>query len=133
MINVAFNMGRPRPDAKRWPSLGPAVAALALARSAARRKLIVADMDNLASDLEALFEGALTAEDLRSRNQSGLTSTVVDTIWGNLEHHLADSDLRARDPEYRAMQNGELLKLIRLLRDDAAIVQLRRVNFLGRA
>jgi hypothetical protein len=52
---------------------------------------------------------------------------------GNLEHYLADSDIRARDPEYRAMQNGQLLKLIGLLREGAPIVELRRVNFLGRA
>ena len=38
-----------------------------------------------------------------------------------------------RDPEYRAMQNGELRKLIRLLREAAPITQLQRVNFLRRA
>ena len=90
-------------------------------------------MDNLASDLEALLEGALTVEDFRSRYQSGPTSTVVDAIRGNLEHYLADADIRASDPEYRTMQNGELLNLIGLLREDAPIVELRRVNFLGRA
>jgi hypothetical protein len=31
------------------------------------------------------------------------------------------------------MQNGELLKLIGSLRGDAFMMQLRRVNFLGRA
>jgi hypothetical protein len=58
---------------------------------------------------------------------------VVDVIWGNLEHYLADADIRARDPEYRAMQNGELLKQIRLLQEAAPITQLQRVNFLRRA
>jgi hypothetical protein len=94
---------------------------------------MMADMDNLAPDLEALLEGALTVEDFRSRYQSRPTSTVVDAIRGNLEHYLADADIRARDPRYRTMQNGELLKLIGLLREDAPIVELRRVNFLGRA
>jgi hypothetical protein len=93
----------------------------------------VGDRSSLAADLEALLEGALTEEDFRLRYQSGPTSTLVDAIWGNLEHYLADADVRARDPEYRAMQNAELLKLIRLLREDAPKTQLQRVNFLRRA
>jgi hypothetical protein len=132
-INAAFNMGQPRPHAKGWPSFGPRWSRSLSARSAARPKVKVADMKNLASDLEALLKGALTAEDFRSRYQSSPTSAVIDAIWGNLEHYLADADIRARDPEYRAMQNGEMLKLIGLVREDAPIVELRRVNFLGRA
>ena len=50
-----------------------------------------------------------------------------------MEHYLADADIRGRDPEYRAMQNGELLNLIRLLREDAPMAQLRRINFIRRA
>jgi hypothetical protein len=90
-------------------------------------------MSSLAADLEALLEGALTEEDFRLKYQSGPPSTVVDVIWGNLEHYLADADIRARDPEYRAMQNGELLNLIRLLREDAPMAQLLRITFLRRA
>ena len=93
----------------------------------------MADTSNLASDLEALLEGALTAEDLRSRYRSGPSSTVIDVVWGNLEHYLTDADIRVRDLEYRARQNGELLKLIRLLREAAPITQLQRVNFFRRA
>jgi hypothetical protein len=44
------------------------------------------------------------------------------------EHYLADADSRGRDPEYRAMQNGELLNLIRLLREDALIEHGDRVH-----
>jgi hypothetical protein len=95
--------------------------------------MIVGDRSSLAADLEALLEGALTEEDFRLMYQSGPTSTLVDAILGNLEHYLADADIRGRDPEYRAMQNGELLKLIRLLREDAPMAQLQRVNFLRRA
>jgi hypothetical protein len=93
----------------------------------------VADMSSLATDLEALLEGALAQEDFRRRYQAGPTSRVVDVIWGNLEHYLADADIRARDPDYRAMQNDELLRLIRLLREDAPITQLQGVNFLRRS
>jgi hypothetical protein len=95
--------------------------------------VIVADMSSLAADLEALLEGALTEDDFRLRYQSGPPSRVVAVIRGNLEHYLADADIRARDPEYRAMQNGELLKLIRLLRADAPTTQLQRINFLRRS
>jgi len=87
-------------------------------------------MSSLAADLEALLEGALAEEDFRRRYQPGPTSTVVDAIWENLEHYLADSDIRDRDPKYRAMQNSEMLKLIRLLREEVPIMQLRRINFL---
>src|SRR5579864_7249794 len=89
------------------------------ARDRGGTEVIVADMSSLAADLEALLEDALTEDDFRLRYQSGPPSRVVAVMRGNLEHYLADADIRARDPEYRAMQNGELLKLIRLLRADA--------------
>ena len=95
--------------------------------------MIMGDRSSLATDLEAVLKGALTEEDFRLRYQSGPPSTVVDVLWENLEHYLADTDIRARDPEYRAMQNGELLKMIRLLREDAPIAKLQRINFLRRA
>jgi hypothetical protein len=95
--------------------------------------MIMGDRRRLATDLEAVLKGALTEEDFRLRYQSGPTSSLVDAIWGNLEHYLADADIRSRDPEYRAMQNGELLNLIRLLREDAPMAQLQRITFLRRA
>jgi hypothetical protein len=95
--------------------------------------MIVGDRSSLAADLEALLNGALTEDDFRLRYQSVPTSTFVDAIWGNLEHYLADADIRRRDPDHGAMQNGELLKLIRLLRADAPMTQLQRINFLRRS
>ena len=95
--------------------------------------MIMRDKSGLATDLEALLKGALTEEDFRLRYQSVPTSPFVDAIWGNLEHYLADADIRGRDPEYRVMQNGELLKLIQLLRADAPMTQLQRINFLRRS
>jgi len=91
------------------------------------------DKSGLATDLEALLKGALTEEDFRLRCQSVPTSPFVDAIWGNLEHYLADADIRGGDPEYRVMQNGELLKLIQLLRADAPMTQSQRINFLRRS
>jgi len=95
--------------------------------------MIVGDRSSLAADLEALLKGFLTEDDFRLRYQSVPTSTFVDAIWGNLEHYLAEADIRGRDPEYRAMQNGELLNPIRLLREDAPMAQLQRITFLRRA
>lgn len=93
----------------------------------------MADVAGLASDLEALMLGELTEEDFRRRYRSELTSPLLDAIWGNLEHYLADADIRAKDADYRAMQDGEMLKLIQLLRGDAPLAELQRVNFLSPA
>jgi hypothetical protein len=91
------------------------------------------DSASLASDLEALMLRDLTEEDFRRRYRSGFTSIVLDAIWHNLEHYLADADIRAKDVKYRAMQDREMLKLIQLLRDDAPMAELQRVNFLSPA
>jgi len=50
-------------------------------------------------------------------------------IWPNLEHYLADNDIRKRDPAYRA-QDAEMEKLVRLLRARAPDVELAKVTFL---
>jgi hypothetical protein len=44
-------------------------------------EVIMGDRSSLATDLEAVLEGALTEEDFRLRYQSGPTSTLVDAIW----------------------------------------------------
>ena len=51
----------------------------------------------------------------------------------NLEHYLADADVRERDVAYRDFQDGELRKLIGHLRDghfqEAAAIDLLRRTF----
>jgi hypothetical protein len=91
------------------------------------------DRAGLASDLEALMGGDLTEEDFRRRYRSELAARLLDAIWHNLEHYLADASIRAKDVNYRTMQDGEMLKLIQLLRGDAPLVELQRVNFLSPA
>ena len=77
--------------------------------------------------------GELSDEGFRRRYPSELDSHLRDAIWGNLEHYLADTSVRAKDAEYRTMQDLEMQKLIRLLRDDAPLAELQRVNFLSPA
>lgn len=88
---------------------------------------------DLASDLEALMLGKLTDEEFRRRYPSELGSQLRDAIWGNLEHYFADAVIRARDADYQTMQDREMMRLIRLLRDDAPLTELQRVNFLSSA
>ena len=89
------------------------------------------DPEAVALDLEAVLAGALNEEGFRRKCASQVASPALDAIWDNLEHYLADADIRAKDGAYRDMQEGELRKLIQLLRQGASINQLRRVTFLS--
>ena len=91
------------------------------------------DAERLADDLESLRTGTLSASEFRAKWQSGAVAEVLDVIWQNLEHYLADFDIRDRDPAYRAMQEAEMVKLIRLLRADTPDDGLADINFLGRS
>ena len=48
-----------------------------------------------------------------------------------LQHFLADADIRAKDSDYRAMQEREMQKLIRLLLTGANGSALAKITFLG--
>lgn len=56
---------------------------------------------------------------------------LLTVIWPNLEHYLADLDIRERDPGYLTMQDTEMQKLVRLLRAGAPVMDLANVTFLG--
>ena len=81
----------------------------------------------LADDLESLRAGNLSEQEFRARYQSDVSLSV---IWPNLEHYLADIDIRKRDAAYRSMQNAEMKNLVRLLRVGASDAELATVNFL---
>lgn len=85
---------------------------------------------SLVADLEALLSDALSASDFRRKYQSESDSVVLDAIWENLQHYLEDADSRARDESCRDMQQNELRKLIRMLREHAPVAHLRRISFL---
>ena len=89
------------------------------------------DRTSVAADLEALLSGALDEGSFRQKYDSRVASPALDAIWGNLEHYLADADIRSKDDAFRDMQDRELRKLIQLLRQEAPIAQLRRITFLS--
>jgi hypothetical protein len=89
------------------------------------------DANRLADDLESLRTGLLSESAFRSKCQSAVVPALLDVIWPNLEHYLADFDIRDRDHDYRAMQDAEMAKLIRLLRAAAPDDELDDISFLG--
>jgi hypothetical protein len=88
------------------------------------------DISRLADDLEALRTGGLSGLEFRANWQVNVVPGPPSVIWPNLEHYLADTDIRERDPAYRAMQDAEMDKLVRLLRAGAPDVELVKVTFL---
>ena len=89
------------------------------------------DAERLADDLESLRTGRLPESEFRAKCQSAIVSELLDVIWPSLEHYLADFDIRDRDPDYRAMQDAEMAKLVRLLRAGAPDDELAHISFLG--
>jgi hypothetical protein len=88
------------------------------------------DANRLADDLESLRTGRLASQEFREHWQVHEVSGLPNVIWPNLEHYLADVDIRKRDLAYRAMQDAEMEKLVRLLRAGAPDAELAKVTFL---
>jgi hypothetical protein len=87
-----------------------------------------------ADDLERLVRGDLSADDIRERY--GWKSSAPELIQHSMchiEHYLSDTDIRAKSESYREMQEGEMSKLIRLLRAGAPSEEIVRIHFLGRS
>jgi hypothetical protein len=84
----------------------------------------------LADDLASLGTGQLAAPEFRARWRAGVEGPL-DVVLSNIDHYLDDLDIRERDPAYRAMQDGEMEKLIRRLRAGASGAELARITFLG--
>jgi hypothetical protein len=82
-----------------------------------------------ADDLERLLSSRLTAEEFESRYRSGREAQVLGEFIGSISHYLADADIRAREPEYRAMQEREMRLLIGHLRA-GRFDHARRIDFL---
>ena len=88
------------------------------------------DANRLADDLESLQTGALSPSEFQARLQN-VDERVLNGVWHGLQHYLADFDIRARDSGYRAMQDSEMEKLVRLLRAGASEGELAKIHFLG--
>ncbi len=85
----------------------------------------------LADDLERLRIGGLSERGFRAKYRSQPEDSVASIIWPYLAHFLSDADIRARDDDYRKMQEAEFAKLISLLRAGASDAELCRIHFLG--
>jgi hypothetical protein len=86
----------------------------------------------LADALELLLQGRLTPGEFRTRHPSHRTSNELEPVIANIEHYLADADIRASDERYRTMQDATLASLISALRS-GDIAAARRISFLGRS
>lgn len=87
--------------------------------------------NRLADDLESLRAGTLSESEFRAKWETAPVPDLLNVVWPNLEHYLADLDIRETDPGYRAMQDAEMEKLVRLLRAGAPDPELAKIHFLG--
>ena len=56
---------------------------------------------DLADALESLSAGNLSEREFLAKYQMAKESALLlRVIWPNLEHYLADADIRVRDPKY---------------------------------
>jgi hypothetical protein len=86
----------------------------------------------LARELQLVLEGEVSLADVLEDPRHVLGRALTACFHG-LQHYLADEDIRTADAEYRRMQEGEMRRLIGLLKEGADDAELRRVHFLGRA
>lgn len=85
--------------------------------------------ESLAVQLQRVLDGEAKLQDvLDDRINQG---NELQSCFHGLQHFLADDDIRAKDTEYRQMQEAEMRKLIRLLRSGAECSVLSSVHFLG--
>jgi hypothetical protein len=81
----------------------------------------------LAAQLQGALAGSCSLPALLAG--AGAEEPLASCFHG-LQHFVADADIRAKDQDYRQMQEGEMRKLIELLLSGAAPEQLRKVSFL---
>lgn len=84
---------------------------------------------NLASDLDGLIDGRLGDEAILETYFTGPIHPKLKEIKENIGQYIDDHDKREEDEEYRTMQEGEMRKLIHLLRL-SRIEQAKKINFL---
>jgi len=87
----------------------------------------------LADDLESLLRGNLNAEKFEKKYKEKWKEgrdRVYDTL-AYINHFLADYDIRAKDPQYKKMQEYEMKKLISFLRAGRDINDILKITFLG--
>jgi hypothetical protein len=84
----------------------------------------------LARYLEDVLAGKTSLAPLLESPESH--AVAIAPCFHGLHHYLTDEDIRMREPEYREMQEDEMRKMIRLLRDGAPSERLLKISFLAR-
>lgn len=84
---------------------------------------------NLAADLDAYLEGRIGEEAILDRYFTEKTDPRLRTIKENIGQYIDDYDRRMEDDDYRRMQEGEMRKLIHLLRI-GYVEEAGKINFL---
>jgi len=87
------------------------------------------DTRELADFLEAVRRGDRDLDWLLS--ESGPQGGALEFCRHGLWHYMLDADLRRSDEGYASMQEGELVRLIALLRDNSPGELLSKIHFLG--
>ena len=81
----------------------------------------------LANDLEKMMKGKITEAEVYNRY---LTKQEYADITANLDHYFSDEDFRKESSKHKQMQENELKKYIKLLRNQAPIKELDEISFL---
>lgn len=92
------------------------------------------NLKELIADLELMANGKISPKAVESKYFS--MDSLYDlpdapNLMGGLGHYFDDGDLRDKDPTYKAMQDGELRKLIKLLKLGASKEDIEKISFLG--
>jgi hypothetical protein len=87
------------------------------------------ERNRLADALDRVLAGTLDLNEIFE--QEALYGEPLSHCYHGLQHYLGDADIRKREPEYRAMQEKEMRKLIRLLHSDVGLEFLDSILFLG--
>jgi hypothetical protein len=85
----------------------------------------------LANDLERHLHGTVDSQFIREQ-YGNADNSDISALMSSIEHFLSDSDIRAKDINYRKMQEEEMTKLIKLLRSDR-INDAKRTSFLQKS
>ncbi len=92
----------------------------------------MADAESTASTLAAALEGVLDGSvDLDAvLHDDAWKSAELEACYHGLMHFLVDADIRAKDANYREMQEAGMRELIRRLRCGGSAGQLAEISFL---
>lgn len=85
--------------------------------------------EHTADALEALLGGRLTPEEFRRSYPMHTAGGELEAVLANIAHFLSDSDIRERDPRYKAMQEIAIQRLMSVLRS-GDVERARRISLL---